>query len=82
MRLVFAVFGEIARTLCPVVFALRTRARATRCGARHPLAALAPVQVVEPLSIFAALSMQKRGGGADRQRLHLGGGLHPGHAGA
>lgn len=59
MRLVFTVFAEIARTLCPVIFALHPRTRDAMRRHGIPLAMLAPVHVVEPVSIFAALSMQR-----------------------
>lgn len=59
MRAVFAVFAEIARSVCPLVLALHPRTRDAMHRHGLPLALLEPVRVVEPLSIFAALSMQR-----------------------
>lgn len=59
MRLVFEVFAEIARTLCPLVLALHPRTRDAMQRHGIPLSLLGTVRVVEPLSIFDALSMQK-----------------------
>lgn len=59
MRLVFEAFGEIARTLCPLVLALHPRTRDAMRRHGIPQSTLGAVQVVEPLSIFEALSMQK-----------------------
>ncbi len=59
MRAVFAVFAEIARSVCPLVLALHPRTRDAMRRHGVPLAALEPVRVIEPLPIFAALSMQR-----------------------
>jgi UDP-N-acetylglucosamine 2-epimerase len=60
MRLVFGVFAEIARSLCPLVLALHPRTRDAMRRQGIGLEALGAVRVVEPLSIFDALSMQKQ----------------------
>jgi UDP-N-acetylglucosamine 2-epimerase (non-hydrolysing) len=59
MRLVFGLFGEIARTLCPLVLALHPRTRDAMHRHGIPLAMLEPARVVEPLPALAALAMQR-----------------------
>jgi UDP-N-acetylglucosamine 2-epimerase (non-hydrolysing) len=59
MRDVFDVFSEIAKTMCPVVLALHPRTRDAMKRHAIPLDLLDPVRVVEPLSVFEALSMQR-----------------------